>query len=140
MRTSIARPHVNPLVQGYHIAYSIDTSYYCHMVYEYFCCECGRTDELVFPITFDREVRCTCGKEMQRLISLGYFTGATPDSRTYNPAFGKMLNKAETKLEAKRRGMVEVGNEDLNKIKKQEKTHEDYKTAWEKREKLILNG
>lgn len=40
-------------------------------IYEYYCCKCKNTDELVLPLEKrDESPTCSCGNSMQRIMSL----------------------------------------------------------------------
>jgi len=91
------------------------------MIYPYRC-DCGKEFEVIKSSKKidDIEVCPECGHnctKANRYLSRGYFYGASDwDNAAYNPAFGKVIrNKLHAKQEAKARGMIEVGNEDMNK-------------------------
>ena len=85
-------------------------------------CACGKEFEVIKhsknidDIEICPECGHNCTKE-NRYIGRTHFYGADDwDKASYNPAFGKViLNKKHAAAEAKARGMIEIGNEDLNK-------------------------
>ena len=84
-------------------------------------CDCGEEFEIVKAVKYidDIEICPACGHNCtkeHRYIDRTHFYGADDwNSLEYNPAFGKAVTKQEAKREAARRGMIEVGNEDINK-------------------------
>ena len=84
-------------------------------------CTCGNEFEAIKAAKNidDIEVCPDCGHNCtkeNRYIDRTHFYGASDwNSLEYNPAFGKAVTRSEAKKEASRRGMIEVGNEDLNK-------------------------
>ena len=94
------------------------------MIYPYRCV-CGKEFEVIKSSKNidDIEICPECGHnctKAERYISRTHFYGASDwDSLDYNPAFGKAVTKKQAKAEAKRRGMIEVGNEDLSKYHKE---------------------
>lgn len=90
------------------------------MIYPYRC-PCGKEFEVTKSSKNidDIEVCPECGHnctKAQRYISRTHFYGADDwDSMDYQPAFGKPMTKRQAKAEAKRRGMIEVGNESMSK-------------------------
>lgn len=87
------------------------------MIYEYSCSNCEIILEIRKRISLcDEAEHCqTCGKLLTKLISLTHSYGAKPDEPKFNAAFGKVLTYSQAKKEAKARGMIEVGNEDVKK-------------------------
>lgn len=94
------------------------------MVYPYYCEHC----DLEFDVTksmheSSREERCIhCGKVMTR-VYLPPVGGRTDSSKVdysgYNPAFGQHVkNKRHAQELAKRKGMVEIGNEKVETVHK----------------------
>ena len=51
-----------------------------------------------------------------------YFSGTKVQDKVFNPAFGRAMTDTEARAEAKQLGMIEVGNESLEKNCIQEKT------------------
>lgn len=85
----------------------------------------------------DRRAVCpTCGNESNDLIFQKgiVFIGAAVESPEYNPALGQVVKNSKHRAEiAKRRGLVEIGNESPDKIhKKHERERaEKRKKSWE---------
>lgn len=93
--------------------------------YDYECHNCKHEFEVIKSISRidDIESCSSCGKtDTRRIIFRFHFYGASDwDKGEYNPAFGKFIRNARhRKEEAKRRGMIEVGNEDVEKIHKRD--------------------
>ena len=109
------------------------------MIYPYRCV-CGKEFEVIKSSKNidDIEICPECGHnctKAERYISRTHFYGADDwNSLEYNPAFGKALTKRQAKQEAKRRGMIEVGNESLNDYHKElERDNEKRRqAAWDK--------
>ena len=95
------------------------------MEYPYQCKECKKLFS-VFKSVKDINELETCPDckavcdEHCRYIGRTTFYGADDwDKAEYNPAFGKIIkNRKHRDLEAKRRGMVEIGNENVENIHK----------------------
>lgn len=88
--------------------------------YEYLCKDCGSQFDVIKSIKdYDLPESCHSCQSLTtvRQISRTHFYGASDwDSASYNPAFGKVIkNKKHRDEEAKRLGLIEVGNEDLEK-------------------------
>lgn len=92
------------------------------MLYEYECSSC----DLVIEITksasdYRRDEKCNCcGKQMTAVVTGG---GGILLKRTefpeYNPAFGTVVrNSTHRKELAKQRGVVEIGNESIDRLGK----------------------
>jgi hypothetical protein len=73
-----------------------------------------------------------CGNILTRVYSFTHFIGAKVENREYNPALGCVVNNSKHRAEiAKRRGLIEVGNEKPESLQKAaEKTMAD-KLSWE---------
>jgi len=87
--------------------------------YEYFCKNCNAIDELDRPMKHaNSPTNCPeCDMEMTR-----HYSGHPPNVVTkgceipyLHPAFGTIMTDTQAKAEAKRRGLIEVGNEDVSK-------------------------
>lgn len=87
------------------------------MVYEFLCKPCNAIDEIELTIDQrDDEVACPeCSVIMKRMLSKPNVITKGPQHPYFHPAFGKVLTDKEAQQEAKSRGWVEVGNEDVRK-------------------------
>lgn len=103
-------------------------------------CVCGNEFDVyknlsdIDKIEICQECGHNCTKD-NRVIARTTFYGADDwNSAEYNPAFGKHVTKREARLEAKRRGMEEVGNEDLKKYHKHidQENEKRRKARWDK--------
>jgi putative FmdB family regulatory protein len=85
------------------------------MIYDYQCLSCGHAFDVVKPMTkASRKEKCRkCRKVASRIWSANIqFIGAAVQHAEYNPAFGQVIkNKRHRDEMARRRGMVEIGNE-----------------------------
>lgn len=102
--------------------------------YAYECQKCANAFDVVKAVAdLNRTEACSeCNSpDTSRVISRTHFYGASDwDKAEYNPAFGKVIrNKKHRDAEAKARGMVEVGNENVEKI------HEHFDKQLEKQNK-----
>ena len=94
------------------------------ILYPYECPKCDASFEVIKSVKMiDDEERCPkCDTVAERKIAKQQsFYGASDwDTAHYNPAFGKVVksNKEAREL-AKKKGMIEVGNEDPDKIEKE---------------------
>lgn len=86
------------------------------MTYQYYCEKCDRTFDVIKPVK-DIDVNEFCPKcenpsERQFVPSKVYFSGTKVEHAEYNPALGAVTkNKEHRKELAKRKGLVEVGND-----------------------------
>lgn len=107
------------------------------MIYPYFCDQC----EIEFDVTKSmhdsaRPENClSCGKVARRIYTADVvFSGTSVESAEYNPAFGKVIkNKYHRAEEAKKRGMIEIGNEKVESVHKHfdEVRKDKRKKVWE---------
>lgn len=96
------------------------------MTFEYFCQRCTIITEHWAGIgKAPHTVKCTmCGDEAQRQYSIPQFIGTKVESPEYNPAFGQVVRNSQHRKElAKRRGMIEVGHEPVEKLQKSQDAH-----------------
>jgi len=91
-------------------------------LYEYQCRMCAADFDVACPISaIDDPVVCpacaaTNGKA-QRQLTRTHFYGAKVEDASFSPALGKVVKSSkELREEAKRRGMIEVGNEKVETI------------------------
>ena len=104
-------------------------------------CECGKEFNVIKSSKIiDRVEKCphcghNCTKE-NRFISRTHFYGADDwDKAEYNPAFGKVIrNKKHRDAEAKRLGLEEVGNAEMEKYGKEleDARNKRIDESWEK--------
>ena len=87
------------------------------MIYEYFCGNCNAVDEVVRQVSEASDpYQCIdCGLNMIRSYTAPNVVTKGEDIASFNPAFGRVMTEKEAKVEAKRRGWIEVGNEDVAK-------------------------
>lgn len=100
--------------------------------YPYECQDCGHDYEVVKSVSaIDETEYCPkCNSVASRYIAkTGGFIGAGDwDTAHYNPALGKVVkSNAEARMEAKRMGMEEIGNEPVDKIHKKFDTEREQK-------------
>lgn len=89
--------------------------------YPYRCTTCEHEFEVVKRVAdIDSAEQCPeCNSVSERYIGRTHFYGADDwNKQEYNPAFGKSLTPQQARKEAKKRGMIEVGNENPDKIHK----------------------
>lgn len=96
------------------------------MTFEYYCKDCTIITEHIGKIGQAPEyVSCTmCGKKANRQFSIPQLIGTSVETPQYNPAFGQIVkNSKHAKELAKKRGMVEIGNEPVDKMLKSQDAH-----------------
>lgn len=84
------------------------------MLYPYHCNKCGQDHDVVKSMhDSGRSEPCpVCEVTMDRVYTVPYLSGTSVQHAEYNPAFGKVVkNKRERDELAKRKGMIEVGND-----------------------------
>lgn len=89
--------------------------------YPYRCTNCQHEFDVVKPVAdYNTEEQCPkCTIRAERFIARTHFYGASDwNQKEWNPAFGKALTPREARKEAKRRGMIEIGNESPENIEK----------------------
>jgi putative FmdB family regulatory protein len=86
-------------------------------VYEYFCKPCNAVDEVTRSISdADHPYKCPdCGGKTRKIISKTNAITTGEDAPYLHPAFGTVMTNKQAAAEAKRRGWIEVGNEDVAK-------------------------
>lgn len=89
--------------------------------YDYACSNCGADFDIIKAIAeLNRQENCpSCRSEKtDRRISRTHFYGASDwDKSEYNPGLGIVTkNSKHRDREAKARGLIEVGNEDVAKV------------------------
>jgi predicted nucleic acid-binding Zn ribbon protein len=117
--------------------------------YEFFCTPCGENFEEVQPMgahkrqalrdikRVERTAKCPTCKTVSkdRLFSHQvYFVGARVESPEYNPALGQVVKNSKHRKDlAKEKGLIEIGNEPVEKIHKKFDSDraEKLKKAWE---------
>lgn len=76
-----------------------------------------------------------CGKSLTRIYTAPEVIGASVESPEYNPGLGMVIKNKKHRAEmAKRKGLVEVGNETPKTLEKEAKYNMDKKLekSWEK--------
>lgn len=90
--------------------------------YEYMCDDCEIITEIdkSMKLASRNEACGTCGRQGRRLYSSQItLAGTAVQHAEYNPAFGKVIkNKRERDELAKKHGLIEVGNESVEKLHK----------------------
>jgi putative FmdB family regulatory protein len=86
------------------------------MIYEYRCQPCAHAFDVVKPVAdMEREERCTrCDAPAVRAFvpSRVFFSGTSVQNAEYNPGLGCVVkDKAHREEIAKRRGLIEIGND-----------------------------
>jgi hypothetical protein len=81
--------------------------------YEYLCKPCNAIDEV--ERTMEEATKpyfcADCHKVMERHYTPPQVITEGPQDRYMHPAFGRVMNDREARIEAKRRGWIEIGNE-----------------------------
>lgn len=91
------------------------------MIYDYACDKCSHLFEVVKPMKdsarAEKCVKCK-SKKVSRVWSKSIsLIGTAVESPEYNPAFGMVVKNKYHRAElAKQRGMVEIGNENPNRL------------------------
>lgn len=91
------------------------------MIYEYECPQCKKTFEFIRAMADHRkqEMCKDCGSSLIRIISRPTLSISKTDWPEYNPGLGEVVNNRRHRADlAKRRGLIEIGNENMNKIEK----------------------
>jgi len=85
--------------------------------YEFLCRRCNAIDDVVrSAATRDLPYPCPqCHGETERHYSPPQVITHGEQIRYLHPAFGRIMSDREAKIEAKRQGLIEVGNEDMAK-------------------------
>lgn len=98
------------------------------MLYPYHCNKCGQDHDVVKSMHDSGRIEAcpVCEVVMDRVYTVPYLSGTKVQDAEYNPAFGKVVkSKYERDELAKRRGMVEVGNDYGSSEKLQKKFERD---------------
>ena len=87
------------------------------MVYEFYCKKCNAIDEVERKLdqAMDKYACPECGNDTVRKYSVPSVVTKGEQIPYMHPAFGRVMTDREASMEAKRRGLVEVGNEDVAK-------------------------
>ena len=104
------------------------------MIYPYCCPDCDHNFEVIKSVkAIDDPEHCPecSGLSMRYIAKSQFFYGEKDwDTAHYNPALGKVVkNNAEGRRIAKEMGMVEVGDEPVDKIHKKFDTERDHKIS-----------
>jgi putative FmdB family regulatory protein len=85
--------------------------------YEFFCKPCNAIDEVVRAMKHANDpYQCPdCSGPTKKLFSRVQTITKGEDQKLMHPAFGTPMTNREAAAEAKRRGWIEVGNEDVGK-------------------------
>lgn len=93
------------------------------MIYPYECASCKHEFEVTKSVRFidDIESCPICffpnNKSSRKLAKSGFFYGASVDEAVYNPGLGMVIKNRKHKAEVLRqKGLVEIGNENIDKI------------------------
>lgn len=108
-------------------------------VYRYECDDCQIINDIVKPMSeSSREEKCDkCSTILRRIYTSFHVIGASVENAEYNPGLGCVVkNKKHREEIAKRKGLVEVGN-DFGSGSKMQKHYETQKKkelaeAWNK--------
>jgi len=107
-------------------------------IYDWFCDECSLEFETVESIkTYNGHKTCDqCGKPTRRIYThcKFHFTGTKIEDAEFNPGLGQITKSKRHREElAKKLGVVEIGNEDPNKIHKHfdSSREEKLKKSWD---------
>ena len=87
------------------------------MKYEFFCRDCNAIDEVDRPMSQAKDpYLCPdCGATTVRQYRAPQIITKGEQKPYYHPAFGQVMTDKQAQNEAKRRGWVEIGNEDVHK-------------------------
>lgn len=94
------------------------------MIYQYNCPKCKNVVDIVKDADdyIRIEICSICASELLRVYSSPFLKITKTTWPEFNPAFGKVMDKKEVDYEVKKRGLIEVGNEDLNKFEQQQES------------------
>ena len=86
-------------------------------VYEFLCKKCNAIDEFKVPESDKNVPRYCgdCGDQMARHYTAPMTITHKNEQPYMHPAFGTMMTDSQARREARNRGWVEVGDEDLDK-------------------------
>jgi putative FmdB family regulatory protein len=88
------------------------------MIYEFFCSKCNAIDEVIRAVVdVDEPVVCTeCDSRMTRHYTAPAVVTKGESIPYYHPALGQIVKSdSDAQAIAKRNGLVEVGNENMQK-------------------------
>ena len=94
--------------------------------YEFFCAECNAIDEVVRPMSASgAPYQCPeCYGPTVKKLTLPQVITKGLEIPYLHPAFGTVMTDTQAKAEAKRRGMIEVGNEKLDSLTPERKSYD----------------
>lgn len=98
------------------------------MIYEQECTSCGNKFEVVKPASeYDTIEICKCGAEAKRVPFPRkiHLSNTAVQSPYFNHALGQVCTDNEARKIAKERGMIEVGNERVDKHVQSAETNYD---------------
>lgn len=115
-------------------------------IYLYKCQKCQNTFDVVKSMSdIDRQELCECGHTAERRINFrGELLGTAVEEAEYNPGLGCWTkNKRHRQEIAKRRGLVEIGNDekpDDGYKRFQREREKKHALGWDKLTKEITHG
>ena len=115
-------------------------------LYEYKCKECNKTFEVVKKMSdFSRVEICDCGFEAEKMINFrGTLMNTKVEEAEYNIGLGCWTkSKRHRKEIAKRRGLVEIGNDEKpDDTYKRFETQREQKSQkkWDKLTEELISG
>ncbi len=99
------------------------------MIYQYGCEKCGAKFEVIKRVSEYKDPEsCKCGYEATRVPfpTKIHLSGTAVQDKYFNHALGQVCTDTEAKQIAKDRGMIEVGNERIEKhVKPVEHSYDD---------------
>lgn len=97
--------------------------------YEFFCKPCNAIDEVVRTMarSGDPYACPDCGGKTTKQLTIPQVITKGLEVPYLHPAFGTVMTDRQAKAEAKRQGLIEVGNEDLSSIETPKRTSYDEK-------------
>jgi hypothetical protein len=104
------------------------------MIYLYDCSKCQLEIEIIKSMKdASREEHCdSCGNLLERIYLPPHITGAKVENAEFNHGLGCVTkNKYDRAEKAKRKGLIEVGNENPDSMAKEAKKTLDKKLSWE---------
>jgi len=86
-------------------------------VYEFYCAKCNAIDEVVRPVSEATNVyHCPeCGGKTKKHYTVPQTIVKGEQIPYFHPAFGKVMTDNQAKEEAKKQGLIEIGNENPHK-------------------------
>lgn len=106
------------------------------MIYSYECEKCDEEHDIAKPAQDWNKPECCpqCGFNLTKIFSTFQFFGAKNEDAEYNHGLGQVIkSKQERREVAKRKGVVEVGNESLESLHKHANLskQEKLKKSWD---------